>query len=87
MSIDSYCNLTENSNHALDALDFQRLNEHKFPELSKLAKKFLGVPTSSASVEGSMLNFAGDYFSNKRGRPGVKLFESLVFLKLNEEYS
>ena len=38
----------------------------------------------SASVE-RMFNFAGHIFSNKRRRTGVKLFENLVFLKLNEE--
>ena len=82
LTIDTYCNLVGSGDYK-DALDFWRLNEQKFPELSKLAKKFLGVQASSASVE-RMFNFAGHIFSNKRRRTGVKLFENLVFLKLNE---
>lgn len=84
ISIDSYCSLIENGNFT-DALAFWKLNEHKYPELSQLARKFLGVQASSASVE-RMFNFAGHIFSNKRRRTGVKLFENLVFLKLNENY-
>jgi len=30
---------------------FWKLNENRFKELSKLAKKYLGVPASSAAVE------------------------------------
>ena len=84
LTIDTYCNLVGSGDYK-DALDFWRLNEQKFPELSKLAKKFLGVQASSASVE-RMFNFAGHIFTNERRRTGVKLFENLVFLKLNEEY-
>ena len=35
-----------------------RNNEHKYPELASLAKKYLGVQASSAGVA-RMLNFAG----------------------------
>ena len=84
LTVNTSCNLVESGDYK-DALDFWRLNERKFPELSKLAKKFLGVQASSASVE-RMFNFAGHIFSNKRRITGVKLFENLVFLKLNEEY-
>ena len=50
--------------------------------MALLAKKILAVPASSASVE-RMFNISELVFSNKR-RIGGKLFESLVFLKLNE---
>ena len=45
-------------------LDFWKVNEHKYPELSKLAKKFLNVQAPSASVE-RMFNYAGHICSNK----------------------
>jgi len=48
-------------------------------------KKFLGVQASSAWVE-RMFSIAGHIFTNKRRRTGVKLFENLVFMKLNENY-
>ena len=51
----------------------------------QLAKKFLGVQASSACVE-RMFSIAGHIFTNKRRRTGVKLFENLVFMKLNENY-
>ena len=51
----------------------------------RLAKKFLGVQASSACVE-RMFSIAGHIFTNKRLRTGVKLFENLVFMKLNENY-
>ena len=37
--------------HIEDPLLFWKENETKYPELSKLAKKFLGVPASDADVE------------------------------------
>ena len=51
----------------------------------QLAKKFLGVQASSACVQ-RMFSIAGHIFTNKRRRTGVKLFENLVFMKLNENY-
>ena len=68
-----------------DTLDFWRLNETRFKELSKLAKKFLGVPASSAAVE-RMFSLAGHIFQSKRRKMGDVLFSNLVFLKLNEKY-
>ena len=66
-------------------LAFWKSNELAFPLLAPLAKKFLAVPASSASVE-RMFNISGHVFSNKRRRTGVRLFENLVFCKLNEHY-
>ena len=68
-----------------DPLEFWKRNELKYPKLAALAKKFLGVPASSASAE-RMFSIAGHIFSVKRRRMGIKLFERLVFLKLNEEF-
>ena len=65
-------------------LHFWKTNEYTFKNLSKLAKKFLGVPASSAAVE-RMFSIAGHIFSCKRRRMGDTLFAILVFLKLNEQ--
>ena len=64
-------------------LEFWKTNQLKFPLLSKLAKKLLGIPASSAAVE-RMFSISGHIFSLKRRRMGVKIFAQLVFLKLNE---
>jgi len=64
-------------------LDFWKSNELRFKNLAKVAKKFLGVPASSAAVE-RMFSIAGHIFSCKRRRMGDVLFAILVFLKLNE---
>jgi hypothetical protein len=73
------------SNSYEDTLLFWKVHESVLPLLAPLAKKFLGVPASSASVE-RMFNIAGHVYSNKRRRTGVKLFENLVYCKLNEAY-
>ena len=44
---------------------FWKINENRFKELSKLAKKYLGVPASSASVE-RMFSIAGHVFHTQR---------------------
>lgn len=78
--IDEYIRTTKTADFK-DALLFWKCHSSKFPELSVLAKKYLGVQASSASVE-RMFNFAGHIFQNKRRKTGIKLFENLVFLKL-----
>ncbi len=83
-TIDKYTSLISSSNYS-DFLLFWKVHENSLALLAPLAKKFMGVPASSASVE-RMFNISGHVFSNKRRRTGVKLFENLVFLKLNENY-
>jgi hypothetical protein len=68
-----------------ECLKFWRENEYQFPCISRLAKKFLGVQASSCQVE-RMFSISGHIFSNKRRKTGVRLFENLVFLKLNEQF-
>jgi hypothetical protein len=82
--IDKYASLEVNSNYE-DPLLFWKNNEYSFPLLAPLAKRFLGVPASSASVE-RMFNISGHIFTSKRRRTSVYLYENLVFLKLNEHY-
>ena len=51
--------------------------------ISEVAKKVLGVPASSSAVE-RMFSIAGHIYSVKRRRMKPKIFEQLVFCKLNE---
>ncbi len=68
--------------HIEDQLLFWKENETKYPELSKLAKKFLGVPASEADIK-RMFNISGLIFSPKRRSLGVDNYKNLVFLILN----
>ena len=67
-----------------DCLLFWKCHESQFSLLAKLAKKFLGVPASSAAVE-RMFKISGNILTNRRRKTGIALFENLVFLKLNED--
>ena len=83
--IKDYIRLISDENfESTDPLLFWKLNENRFKELSKLARKYLGVPASSAAVE-RMFSIAGHVFHTKRRRMGQLLFSALVFLKLNED--
>jgi len=58
-------------------------NQFKWPELAQIAKKYLGVPASSAAVE-RMFSICGFLNSDRRRMTGISLFENQVVLKLNE---
>ena len=66
-------------------LQFWKANESKFKSLSEIARKYLGVPASSAAVE-RMFSISGHILSCKRTKMSIKLFCYLVFLKLNESF-
>ncbi len=66
-------------------LEFWKNNRLKFPLLANQAKKYLGIPATSAAVE-RMFSICGHIFSLKRRRMGVKIIRELVFLKLNEKF-
>ena len=82
--IDDYLKLIYSTQYK-DALLFWKLHDQKFQILSTLAKKYLGVPASSASVE-RMFSISGHILSSKRASMSVRLFAVLVFLKLNENF-
>ena len=71
--------------HIEDPFLFWKENGTKYPELSKLAEKFLGVPASEADVK-RMFNISGFIFNPKRRSLCVDNYEILVILKLNETY-
>ncbi len=80
--IDKYIRILRSAAYE-SPLQFWKINHSKFPLLSRLAKKYLGIPASSAAVE-RMFSISGHIFSVKRRRLGIKIFEELVLLKLNE---
>jgi hypothetical protein len=82
--IKQYVDCVSNQNFD-DPLLFWNNNEYKFPELARLAKKFLGVPASEAEVE-RIFNISGRIFNPERRSLGVDNYENLVFLKLNEQF-
>ena len=81
--INEYVSVVDELNFNGCPLLFWKANENKFRILSEMARKYLGVPASSASVE-RMFSIAGHILSCKRRKMSTKLFCHLVFLKLNE---
>ena len=81
-SIEKYIKVLEGWEDS-DALNFWRTHEIIFPELALLAKKYLSVQASSAACE-RMFSIAGNIFSVKRRRLGIRFFTQLLLLKLNE---
>ena len=82
--ITDYTRFTSNIECACP-LVFWKANQSRWPNLAKLAQKVLGVPATSASVE-RMFSIAGHIFQPKRRRMTDKLFSSLVFTKMNEQF-
>ena len=82
--IEDYVQIISNGSFN-DALGFWKTYEKTWPLLAELAKRYLGVPATGASNERDF-SISGHIFSNKRRNMGLKLFEQLVFLKLNEKF-
>ena len=82
--LQDYCNTVETGEFVNTCpLLFWKLHEARFKPLADLAKKYLGVPASSAAVE-RMFSISGHVLSSKRAKMSSRLFSKLVFLKLNE---
>jgi len=83
--IKEYFSLIERNEYS-DALLFWKTHHQSpsFVNMAKLAKKMLGVPATSASVE-RMFSLSGHILGPKRRTTGVQLYEDLVYLKLNED--
>ena len=58
-------------------------NQVRCKKLIMFLKKFLGVPASSSAPE-RMFSIAGHIMSLKRRKLGLRIFENLVILKLND---
>lgn len=66
-------------------MQFWSVHCKTWPLLAEIAQKFLAVPATSASVE-RMFSISGHIFNPKRRKTGIRLFERLVLLKLNEQF-
>ena len=67
-----------------DALDWWKENAKKFPNLSVMARQYLGCPASSATVE-RLFSQVGIAFSDRRKRATAAMIADIIFTKLNVE--
>ncbi|XP_048867870.1 zinc finger BED domain-containing protein 4-like isoform X12 [Brienomyrus brachyistius] len=65
-----------------DPLAYWKGNQTSFPELARLACKYLAIPASSAPVE-KIFRAAGSIFKSERGNLNDKTFEDLLLIKCN----
>ena len=82
--VDNYISTISSGDFKQCALVFWKAHEVKFKAIAEIARKYLGVPASSAAVE-RIFSISGHILSTKRSKMSVKLFKNLVFLKLNED--
>ena len=68
-----------------DALDWWRRNQARFPNLAKLALRYLHIPASSAPVE-RLFSVAGKVFRPERTRMTDKHLETILFLYCNRKF-
>ena len=59
-------------------------HEGLFPNMSLVARQYLGCPASSASVE-RLFSAVGNCFTNKRKRADAQTIADLIFNKMNVE--
>jgi hypothetical protein len=65
-----------------DALEWWEKNAPKFPNLSVMARQYLGCPASSATVE-RLFSKVGVAYSSKRQRSGSSTLSDIVFTREN----
>ena len=65
-----------------DALEWWENNAPKFPNLSVMARQYLGCPASSATVE-RLFSQVGIAFSAKRQRSEASTLSDILFTRLN----
>ena len=83
--VTQYLSNEDGSKHK-SALLFWKKMEANYKPLSKVAKKFLGVPATSGTVE-RVLSQAVEIFRADRCKILPKNFEQLVILKVNNAYN
>ena len=64
-------------------LPYWQTNEHRFPQLAKLAQYYLAIPASSAPVE-RIFSTAGKIFTPERACLADSNFKALMFIKCND---
>ena len=65
-----------------ECLDWWKNNAEKFPNVSVMARQYLGCPASSASVE-RLFSKVGIAFSAKRKNGTAKTLEDMAFAQAN----
>ena len=65
-----------------DNLEYWKINRKKFPLLSRLARKFLCIPVSSATSE-RVFSTAGNVVSERRTNLSIDNIEILAYMKEN----
>ena len=70
--------------HFNDPLSWWKLHEDKYPNLAKLAKKYLAIPATSTPVE-RLFSTASLVINEKRNRLGSDTAEDLIFLCENSD--
>lgn len=78
MELKMYCN-DPVLNRKEDPLLWWKNNEAKFPNLAKIAKKYLGIPATSVPSE-RLFSKAGELVSKKRNRLKPKNVDLILFL-------
>ncbi|CAC5403295.1 unnamed protein product [Mytilus coruscus] len=66
-------------------LGFWESNEHNYPILASMAKRFLAIPASSAPVE-RLFSIAGKIFRPDRCRLSDNTFHKLIMIKCNSDF-
>ena len=66
-------------------LEYWKNSQHKFPNLAKLAAKYLSIPASSGAVE-RLFSVAGNIFRPNRCNLSDSNFEKLVFIRTNKHF-
>ena len=71
-----------NFNIDISPAEYWKMNRHRFPSLSPIARDILGVPSSSANIE-RLYSTAVDILSAKRNNLKLDMFEMLFFILKN----
>ena len=65
-----------------DALEWWKSNANLFPNLSVVARQYLGCPATSATVE-RLFSSVGIAFSDKRKSSHADTLSDIIFTKMN----
>ena len=68
-----------------DVYQWWRNNQHLFPILSRIARKYLSIPATSVPCE-RLFSDSGNLITSKRTRLGSDVVNQLLFVKRNSLY-